>query len=201
MLKKEKRQKSNRNMKAAQFLILIGIIILPVFVLTGCKSFTCTWCGSSNTYTPLCASGTESGVEYSSCIGPAAILNCGCGTCLWPTECLSVRFVHGKQSDIVNGCVYYYDSCGCISGEDSMSSGRYSSLYNCGANGGCGTCGTCGFCGSCTDYSEEVYSDKTIAYEGFGCFNGETDPRNYNNSLPRQYAHGCCGIFTDDDEE
>lgn len=198
MFKKEKRPLSGRNKKAAQFLILIGIVILPVFVLTGCKSFTCTWCGSPNTYTPLCASGTEYDVDYSSCIGPAAIFNCGLSTCIWPTECMTVSFVPGDGSEVVKGSVCYYDSFGCIDGENSMSNGSYSTSLNCGA---CGTCGFCGFCGSCinygvcSDYRENVYSDSTIANQGIGCAKTTVDPRNYNNSLPRQYASGCCGVI------
>lgn len=205
MLKNEKKQISKRNKKAAQFLILIGIVILPVFILTGCRSFTCTWCGSSNTYTPFCASGTKDGVEYSSCIGPAACFNCGLGTCIWPTECLSVKFARGyggnADGEIVTGYVYYYDPCGCISGEDSMSSGSYSRVLNCGASGGCGTCGTCGLCGSCADYKEDVYSDRTLAYSGCGlCGAAETESYDYNNSLPRQYPRGCCSVCDDEEE-
>lgn len=192
MLKKSKNTLSSRNKKAAQFLVLIGMVVLPVMVFTGCKSFSCTWCGSSSTFTPLCASGTSNGVEYSSCIGPAAVLSCGLNTCLWPTECSSVKFIPSSGNEIIKGRVCYYDSCGCIDGEDSMSIGYYSTFANCG---GCATCGVC-------NYKEEVYSDKTVASTGcveLGCNTTETDLRNYNDSLPRQYPKGCCTVF--DDEE
>lgn len=198
MPKKEKKSLSPRSKKAVQFFILIIGILLPVFIFTGCKSFTCTWCGYSNTYTPFFSSGTESGITYDSCIGPAAVVNCGLNTFLWPTECMTVKFRPDNGEDIVTGNVCYYDSFGCIDGKNSMSAGRYSMSFNCGT---CGICRACGVCGLCTDYREDVYSDKTVAYDGISCNKEETDPRNYNDLLPRQYPRGCCGVITDEDGE
>lgn len=197
MSKKEKKSISNRNKKAIQFLILISGVIFPFFVFTGCRSFTCTWCGSSSTYTPLFSSGTESGITYDSCIGPAAIVNFGCNTFLWPTECTTVKFRSDNESDTISGNVCYYDSFGCIDGKNSMSSGSYTSI-NCGS---CGICRACGVCGLCVNYKEDVYSDKTVAYDGISCNKENVEPRNYNDSLPRQYPRGCCGVITDDDSE
>lgn len=111
---------------------------------------------------------------------------------------MTVKFRSGNGKDVISGNVCYYDSFGCIDGENSMSVGRYSASFNCGT---CGICRACSVCGLCIDYKENVYSDKTIAYDGISCNEEEITPHNYNNSLPRQYPRGCCGVITDDNEE
>lgn len=194
MSKNKVQHMSNRNKKATQLLTLIGLCVLPVFIFAGCKSFSCSWCGTSNTYTPIYASSTESGVKYTSCIGPAALVNFGCSTSCWPTECMAVEFTPGDGTFIVSGTVCYYDTFGCIDGEGSLSTGSYYESFN---------CGVCGSCGGCGDYHEKINSDGITATSSGGCLNigcseVSVDVRNYNNSLPRQYPSGCCGVIFED---
>lgn len=88
--------------KFKQLIVLLGLCSVPMVVvaLSGCgmeQSFTCQMCGSSKTYTPIYASGTEENdkenieYEYTSCIGPAGCTGCGLNTACWPTECMFVK--------------------------------------------------------------------------------------------------------------
>ena len=189
---------SNRDKKAVQLLSLTGLAALPLISVMGCgmaRSFSCTMCGSSTTYTPIYASGTEetTDIEYQSCIGPASVINCGLNTQCWPTECMYVKFKN-DENVAVTGTVCYYNKFGCIDDKDVMSVGSYGESVNCLVS----------WC-SVGKYTEKVNSDGTKATKATNCFGitcneSPTDVRNYNDALPRQFKFGCCSACHGEDE-
>ncbi|MGN0594989.1 MAG: hypothetical protein ACI4I6_07515 [Hominimerdicola sp.] len=192
----KKECKNKKNQKFTQLLILCSLCLVPIISITSCgikQSYKCSSCGSSDTYTPIYASGVEedTDIEYTSCVGPAGCLGCGLNTSCWPTECEQIKFTDndGKKYE---GMIYYYDGFGCIGKNDTMSYGKYDVGMDCGFF-------NCNY----SAYNEEVNNDGTRAYTGPSCLgiscNEEpVDSMDYNNNMPRKFKHGCVSACYDE---
>ena len=191
--KKEKSQKQ----KVKEIMVLLLLCSLPLIIATGCglkRSYSCSACGSKETYTPIYASGVMNDkIEYTSCVGPAGLTCFGLNTKCWPTECLSVKIQDDNK--YTAGCIYYYNGFGCISDANTRSHGEYTSGMNCGFIN----------CDSST-YQEDVKADGNIAYTGGSCLGctinkQPTKSLEINDKMPRQYPQGCVSACYDNESE
>ena len=69
--------------KVIELVTLLSLSLLPLLGIVGCgfsDTVRCSACGDNDTRVGLYASGTESGIEYKSCVGPAGRLGFGCDT-------------------------------------------------------------------------------------------------------------------------
>ena len=182
----KKTTRENDKTRSKQILILIALCCIPLFIITGCgigKCIQCSNCGDDNTRFLVYASGTEKGVEYTSCVGPAGILGCGCDSKCWPTECVSIK---GSSDGIqVSGCVTYYNGCGCIGNTKTKSVARYSESATC-----------LGIQCTGTEHVETV-AETTKATESMSCLGvscgakESVKPWNINDKIPRAFPNGC----------
>lgn len=168
-----------KSIKILQLISIIFICCIPLFLITGC---------ATSGYDE------EKSIEYSSCVGPAGIIGCGC-SCL-PTECLSVEFVDSSTGAEVSGTVNYYDNCGCIDNDDVKIIGTYNVDVSCFG---------CTFCSS--SYQEITQNDTSTAkrdnYNCLGCMtdSSHVSSKDYNKRMPRQYPYGCFGCFHNEEDK
>lgn len=190
----------SRRERVMQMVLLVALCCVPMFVITGCSgehSLSCMLCGSSATYTPIVAYGMdeELGIEYTSCVGPAGYLGCGCSSLCFPTECLVVSYEY--ENELTSASICYYDDFGCLDNEGVMSTGYYNTSNTC--LGGAVTV-------SNDTYVENVRKDSVSANQTSYCLGcsydeQEVEPRYLNEIMPRQYPYGCCTMFYDEEEE
>lgn len=174
--------------KVIQLVTLLSLSMLPLLGIVGCgfsDSMRCTACGDNDTRLGVYASGTESGIEYKSCVGPAGILGFGCDTSCWPTECLEVKQMKASD-DTFSGRIYYYNDWGCIGNSAQESKGKYSQGFSC-----------LGISCEGEEYRESVTKKGTVASIestclGIGCKDKQSEKsRDYNSQMPRQFETGC----------
>ena len=189
--------KKSRKRKVKELLVLILLCMIPLIIATGCglqRSYSCSACGSKETYTPIYASGVTDGkIEYKSCVGPGGLTCFGLNTKCWPTECLSVKYQ--EKNTYNTGCIYYYNGFGCISDRNVRSHGEYARGMSCGFIN----------CDSST-YQEDVNADGDRAYTGGSCLGctinkQATDSNRVNNRMPRQYPQGCVSACYDNENK
>ena len=181
--------KNSKSKKILQMTLLIIICTLPIIFISSCggtNSFSCSACGSTNTYTPFYASGTETLIDYQSCVCPAGCIGFGCNTVCMPTECLYIEYNHSDSDDVTKGFTCYYDDFGCLDNENVMSSGTYT------------TSSSCLLLSSCSSdiYKEKITNNGVSASQSSSCLgcnvNSENvEPRNVNEAMPRKYPYGC----------
>lgn len=173
--------------KVIELVTLLSLSLLPLLGIVGCgfsDTVRCSACGDNDTRVGLYASGTESGIEYKSCVGPAGILGFGCDTACWPTECLKVK--SSSSSETLSGCVYYYNDWGCIGKATEESKGSYSKDTTC-----------LGIACEGEEYKESVTDSgvsatRTSTCLGISCGEKEsTNSKDYNAQMPRQFVNGC----------
>lgn len=173
--------------KALHVLVLMLICTLPFMTLLGCGSdscIRCTMCGDDDTRMLVYATGTDqNGVEYISCIGPAAIFGFGVDSKCWPTECVYVRQNSGEAQ--LTGCVKYYNETGCISNTNVKSNGDYKDSLTC-----------LGIACFGSSYNE-VVAESTKASERASCLGlscgspKSVQSRDLNKTMPRMFVNGC----------
>ena len=176
-----------RKEKIVQVFILILICTLPFMTMLGCGSdscIRCTMCGDTDTRMIFYANGTDpNGVEYMSCVGPAAIFGFGIDSKCWPTECVYVK--KQMSDERLTGCVTYYNETGCISNTKVKSNGNYQNNMTC-----------LGISCVGTSYNE-VVAESTQASVGSSCLGiscGDTqsvNSRGMNERMPRMFVNGC----------
>lgn len=173
--------------------IIRGICLMlgccaPLLFVAGCgltDTIQCTWCGDSTNRAICYSSGTTSaGLQYKSIVGLSGCLGIGCNTQCLPVECLFVKKSDGQQK--YTGTVCYYNSFGCVNGDEAKSHGEYSQTTTClGVN-----CSSLKYVEDITDEKSEAYTRSSCL--GIPCGGKEyVESRDLSKQMPRQFPKGC----------